>query len=68
MKGGEENEKKYITIKYNYAEIKVNRDGQEFSYISDLKSKIYKTINIHPDYQKIFYDNNIDMDEESQMN
>ena len=64
MEGGEENEKKYITIKYNYAEIKVNRDGQDFLYISDLKSKIYKTINIHPDYQKIFYDNNIDMDKE----
>ena len=30
MKGGEENEKKYITIKYNYAEIKVNRDGKNF--------------------------------------
>ena len=59
-----ENEKEYIIIKYNYAEIKVNLDGYEYMQISVLKSKLYKAINIHPDYQKIFYDNNIDMDEE----
>ena len=67
MEIGEKNEKQFMIIKYNYAEIKVNIDKDEKPnmLISDLKSKIFKTINIHPDYQKLFDDNDIDMDEEN---
>ena len=48
----EDEDKLYITVRYNYAKIKIQlNDYHEQTY--SVKEKIFKTIKIHPDYQSI---------------
>ena len=51
IKSKESIESKYVIIKYEDLEFKINIDNDES--IKTLKNKIYKTINVHPYFQNI---------------
>ena len=48
----ENNDELYITVRYNYAKIKIQL-SEYHEWANSVKEKIFKTIKIHPDYQSI---------------